>query len=241
MNYPDQKKYNIFRKNLINGWNIGLQEKFEKRLFNPNPRHSITDLIGIGKQICKWHKRDYIIGPISRKVAEDNNVTLNMLFGVPKPDGSTRPILNLSDTAGTKDCINNHLNPELTTVEYVQQKELIYTILAMGKGAYLWAKDLENGYNNVPICESDIYNLGFTLDNKIYLYQVLPMGLSSSPKIFTDFMHFPIWAIKNNKPDIYYTWVHPDNICINDCTADSDIVKDDINNVSNTINTILFG
>ena len=114
------------------------------------------------------------------------------LFGRPKPDGSTRPILNLSDKTVHRYSVNDDLDPELCTVEYVRQKELIEIVRCLGKGAYLWAKDLKDGYFNVGIHKSDINNLGFIFNNFIYLFQVLPFGLSSAPKIFTDFMHFPI-------------------------------------------------
>lgn len=30
------------------------------------------------------------------------------------------------------------------------------------------------------------------------------MGLAASPRIFTEFMHFPMWAIKNDRPDLYF-------------------------------------
>ncbi|MCP4910588.1 MAG: hypothetical protein GY907_07760, partial [Bacteroidetes bacterium] len=52
------------------------------------------------------------------------------------------------------------------------------------------------------------------------------MGLSSSPKIFTDFMHFPIWAIKHDKPALYYQQVHPSLINLKDFRKDSDIIYD---------------
>ena len=43
-----------------------------------------------------------------------------MLFGVPKPDGSTRPIFNLSDESIYKYAINDVLDKQWYTVEYIQ-------------------------------------------------------------------------------------------------------------------------
>ena len=93
----------------------------------------------------------------------------------------------------------------------------------MGKGVWLWAKDLKDGYYNVSVDKSDVYRLCFIFDNKIYVFQRLPMGLSSSPKIFTEFMHFPIWAIKRNRENLYYTKVTKDSIDLNNFRKDSDI------------------
>ena len=149
-----------------------------------------------------------------------------MLFGVPKPDGSTRPILNMSDSSIFQFCVNEFLNPELCTVEYAQFKECVSIVNSLGKGAYLWAKDIQDGYYNVTVHKSDIYNLAFWFDGKIYIFQRLPMGLSSSPKIFTDFMHFPIWAIKQNNPSLYYINVPASEIDITNFRNDSDIVYD---------------
>lgn len=149
-------------------------------------------------------KAKYILGPFPFSEAQQQGVTLNMIFGRPKPDGTTRPILNLSDKTQQGYSINDELDKDLCTVEYVQQKELIETIKALGKGSYLWAKDLMDGYFNVSIHKNDIRYLGFTFDGNVYVFQVLPFGLSSAPKIFTDFMHFPVWAIKKAAPHLYY-------------------------------------
>ena len=221
--YPDKSRYQRFRNGLIYGFRIGTAIPISPQLINPNPKYSIKDLCGIGEQIIKWRKAHFILGPIPWNTARKMRVTLNMLFGVPKPDGSTRPILNLSDKSKRTHSVNEKLQPELCTVEYVQQKELIHTVKALGKGAYLWAKDLQWGYNNVSMHKDDIKHLGFTFQNKIYLYQVLPMGLSSAPKIFTEFMHFPIWAMKHDDPSLYYINVPKDSINMSHFSKEADI------------------
>ena len=150
-----------------------------------------------------------------------------MLFGVPKQDGSTRPILNLSDKKNVGFSINDLLDPALCTVEYAQTKQVVQTVRALGKNAWLWAKDLKDGYYNVPIHKTDVHKLGFVFEGRIYIFQRLPMGLSSSPKIFTDFMNFPIWAIKNDRPDLYFITVDPSLINTKDFIKNADIRKID--------------
>ena len=164
----------------------------QPRITNNNPKFSITDKIGIGRQILKWRMSQFILGPIPFNKARQMNITMNMLFAVPKTDGSSRPILNLSDRSKTGTSVNDKLDNRWCTVEYIQQKELIELLIAAGPNAWLWAKDLTDGYYNISIKKSDIAKLGFIFDGKIYLYQVLPMGLASAPRIFTEFMHFPI-------------------------------------------------
>ena len=148
-----------------------------------------------------------------------------MLFGVPKEDGSTRSILNHSDARGVEYSVNDVLDKNWCTVEYAQTKELVEIATAVGKGGWLWAQDLLNGYYNVSVHKDDIYKLGFKFDGQNYLLIRLPMGLSSSPNIFTEFMHFPIWAIKNDEPDNYYITVRSDALDLKNFRADSDIVQ----------------
>ena len=69
------------------------------------------------------------------------------------------------------------------------------------KNEWLWAKDLKDGYYNVAVNEKDIHKLGFMFDEKIYTFQPLSMCLSSSPNIFTEFMHFLIWTLRRDRPD----------------------------------------
>ena len=148
-----------------------------------------------------------------------------MLFGVPKPDGSTRPILNLSDRTIFDYSINNIIDPKLCTVEYAQTKQVVETVRALGKDAWLWAEDLKDGYYNVSVHKNDIHKLGFMFEGKIYIFQRLPMGLSSSPNIFTEFMHFPIWAMKQDRPDLYYKEVNKDLINLDNFIKEADVTK----------------
>ena len=148
-----------------------------------------------------------------------------MLFGVPKPDGSTRPILNLSDKKLFNYSINDIIDPDLCTVEYAQTKQVVETVRALGKNAWLWAKDLKDGYYNVSVNKKDVHKLGFLFDGKIYIFQRLPMGLSSSPNIFTEFMHFPIWAIKQDRPDLYYKIVNGHTLNRDNFIKEADITK----------------
>ena len=160
---------------------------------------------------------------------------MNMLFRVMKPDGSSRPILNLADESSTGYSINDVLQSKWCTVEYIQQKEIIEILLALGPGAWLWAKDLVDGYYNVSVREEDIAYLAFSFDGKVYAFQVLPMGLSSSPRIFTDYMHFPIWAIRNDRPELYQITAPASTLHHHHFRSDSDIQRSGENYIIATI------
>ena len=70
----------------------------------------------------------------------------------------------------------------------------------------MWVKDIDTGFHNVSIHEDDIYRLCIRFDGDIFAFQRLPMGLTSSPNIFTEFMHFPLWAIANNDNLVDEPW-----------------------------------
>ena len=200
-------------------------DDYPPRLCNNNPSFSISEKIGIAQQLEKWLKTGIVLGPFDSDYANKNNITLHMLFGVPKPDGSTRPILNLSDKTLFNYSINNLIDPKLCTVEYAQTKQVVETVRALGKNAWLWAKDLKDGYYNASVNKRDIHKLGFIFEGKIYIFQRLPMGLSSSPNIFTEFMHFPIWAMKYDRLDLYYKKVDENLINLDNFIKDADITK----------------
>ena len=127
-------------------------------------------------------------------------MTISMVFAVPKPiPGEFRGILNLSDKSVTGTSVNECIEEEYRHVEYIAQCEIIERMIAVGRNAWLWVKDLDTGFHNVPVHEDDIYRLCIRFEDKIYAFQRLPMGLTSSPNLFTEFMHFPLWAIANHE------------------------------------------
>ena len=76
-------------------------------------------------------------GPFNEEFAKKNNASLHVLFGVPKPDGSTRPIRNSSDKNEVGFSINVLLNPNLCTVECTQTKKVVETVRSPDKDAWL--------------------------------------------------------------------------------------------------------
>ena len=106
-----------------------------------------------------------------------------MLFGVLKPDCFTRPILDLFEKTIFNYSVNNLIDPKLCTVEYAQTKQVIETVHALGKNAWVWAKDLKDGWHDVSVNEKDIHNLGFMLvvpDRSISDWDSSPSEMSQS-------------------------------------------------------------
>ena len=222
--YPDKNRYAVFRDNLEKGWSIGLKKEYPNRQKSCN-KFSTQQLPLVARQIVKWHEAGYIFGPISAEDAKQLKLTINHFFAVPKGETDVRPILNLSDRNRVGFSINECLHEQLCTVEYVQQLEIIETLMALGQGAWLWAKDLKWGYNNVPIIEKDVKYLAFQFCGRIYCYQVLPMGLASAPKIFTEFMHFVLWAAKNDSPPLHFITVKDADVNLENFGKNADVTE----------------
>ena len=65
-----------------------------------------------------------------------NECRINPVFCVSKPDGSVRPVVNYSKQINGSS-LNDILYPEWFTVEYIQLREIAFTIKQMGKGAMM--------------------------------------------------------------------------------------------------------
>ena len=62
----------------------------------------------------------------------------------------------------------------------------------------------------------------FEFDGLYFMYQVMAMGLSSAPKLFTDFMRLPMYAIKQKCPEIFYVTVKKRQVTLQAFRKDSD-------------------
>ena len=159
-----------------------------------------------------------------------------MSFGVPKPDGSTSPIVNLSDKTIFNHSITDLIDQKLCTVEYAPTKQVVETIQALGKNAWCWAKDSKDGWYNASVNKKDIHKLGFMFDEK-NLYVSTPSNeFIMFPKHFYGFHAFLIWDMKQDGPDLHYKEVDESIINLNNFIKDADVIKDG----STAILAILF-
>ena len=122
---------------------IGLTVDHPLTASNNDPPFSISERINVAQQLKKWLKTGLVLGPFDANYAKRNNITSHMLFGFPKPDGSTRRILNLSDETMFNHSINNLIDPNLCTVEYAQTKQIVETVLALEKKCLVIGKRLK--------------------------------------------------------------------------------------------------
>ena len=111
---------------------------------------------------------------------------VSRIFTVPKSTGGHRLIIDLS-------ILNLHVHKVPFKME---DKEVLKTLISPND--FLVSLDLKNAFHLVPLHPESKYLTTFELDNQRYHFNVLPFGLTSSPRIFTKILN-PVIAFLRNK------------------------------------------
>ena len=109
---------------------------------------------------------------------------LSPIFVVPKPDGSYRLIFNF------KNC------NDAVLFRHFKMDTLNSVINLITPGAYMASLDLKHAYYSIPIAVEHRKFLKFFWNGQLYEFNALPMGLSSSPRIFTKVMKPPLATLR---------------------------------------------
>ena len=112
-------------------------------------------------------------GIIRHSVPESGEV-LSPIFITPKKDGTSRVILKA-------------LN-QFVSYHHFKMDMLDTAIRLMRPGCFMTSIDLKDAYYSIPIAFEHQKYLKFIWRDKLYCFTCLPMGLSSSPRVFTKVM-----------------------------------------------------
>ncbi|XP_062572622.1 uncharacterized protein LOC134234551 [Saccostrea cucullata] len=111
------------------------------------------------------------------------NLVTSPLGVVPKKvEGQFRLIHDLSFPENNS--VNSQIPPENSQVSYDSIDNIISLVRQFGSAALMAKCDIEDGFRNIPIHPEDYHLLGFKWENFFYYDKCLPMGASSSCKIF---------------------------------------------------------
>lgn len=97
----------------------------------------------------------------------------SIYFLVPKKDGGLRPILDLRR-------LNAHL--KVLPFKMLHTRHILESVVP---GEWFTTIDLKDAYFHVPICLEHQPFLRFIFRGQAYQFQVLPFGLSLSPRVFS--------------------------------------------------------
>ena len=115
----------------------------------------------------------FLLKGIIRLSSNEDGQVISPIFTRPKKDGSHRVIFNLKK-----------LN-ESVTYHHFKIGTLETAIRLLRPGCYMTSIDLKDAYYSIPIAEEHQKYLKFIWRDQLYAFTSLPMGLTSSPRIFT--------------------------------------------------------
>ena len=188
--YPDKYHVEYVLHGLRNGFNLGFQGTINEHVFknNKSARDS-SDLVS--KAIAKEVERGHTAGPFNSRPFPQCHIS--PLGAAPKPDGSCRLVLDLSQPTG--ESVNDHISKEDFPCKYTHfdvATELAYN---MGRGCYLTKIDIKHAYRLLPVRPQDWPLLVYHWEGRYYVDVKLPFGGRSSASIFTAFADLVCWVL----------------------------------------------
>jgi hypothetical protein len=123
-----------------------------------------------------------------------HNLHVSPIGVVSKSDGGWRMITHLSYPPSI--CINNHIDPVYTSVNYTSFDTVIQTISHLGKGALIAKADIKSAFRLIRVHPADFELLGLNMNGKFYVDKCLPFGCSISCKIFEICSTFLEWLVR---------------------------------------------
>ena len=194
--HPDQDLVS----SIITGFQIGFDIGFRGTLTNTrhkNNKSADTHKEGLAQSIKKEVTRGHTAGPFPAPPFPITHIS--PLGAVPKPDGSIRLIMDLSQPKGKS--INDFISKEAFPCKYTPFDEATRLVRKAGRGCFLSKIDIKHAYRLLPVRPEDWPLLVYCWQGQYYVDLKLPFGCRSSASIFTDFADLVCWII-NQKYDL---------------------------------------
>jgi len=172
------------QKKLIDGFTFGFRLHFQ----GPSKASVAKNLISalqhpevVDSKLIKERQSGRIHGPF--RSPPFSNLRVSPLGVIPKKaPGEFRMIHHLSFPYG--DSINTFIPSEFSSVKYATIDDAINFIKLLGRGCVLAKTDVRSAFRIIPVHPSDYPLLGLQWKGQWYYDRCLPMGCSSSCKIF---------------------------------------------------------
>ena len=194
--HPDQALASFVVNGLRFGFRLGFQQNGPLKSATRNKPSAYQHPRVIGEYLANEVALGRVAGPFSSPPISNLHVSS---FGViPKKNqpGKWRLIVDLSSPVGGS--VNDGIDPDEFSLQYVRLDEIITMISLYGKGAKMAKFDVEAAYRNIPVHPSDRFLLGMKWDNHYFVDLALPFGLRSAPYIFNTVADMVEWMLMNN-------------------------------------------
>ena len=179
----------------------------------------------LSKLIEKEVSRSRFLGPFAR--LPFSTMRINPLGLVPKrTPGAYRLITDLSQPSDNS--VNSSISREKSSVKYPSIQEAIYVILDLhskGHKPYLFKMDIESAFRITPLAPSNFPLMGARFEGQFFIDAFLPMGASTSCRIFQEFSDAFAYIIQNSATNLQVKNYLDDylGISINEEQAHSDM------------------
>ena len=187
---PASKRYLL--DGFLRGFSLDYVGYHETSFCN-NLLSAIQNPSAVNEKLSKELKLGRIAGPFSEKPF--SSLRLSPLGLIPKKaPGEFRLIHHLSFPYGTS--VNSHIPTEASSVRYASIDDAIRIIRRTGRGCALAKTDVKNAFRLIPVNPNDYDLLGIFWQDHFYYDKCLPMGCSSSCKIFEAFSSALEWIAR---------------------------------------------
>lgn len=141
---------------------------------------SVKEFYAMKQQLTKLADKR-VIAPVKHCKHE----FISNIFCRPKPNGSVRIILNLTQ-------LNKHVQ-----YQHFKMESFSTALSLITKDCYFASVDLKDAYYSVPIAIEHRKYLRFTWEGKLFEFTCLPNGLACAPRLFTKLLK-PVFASLRN-------------------------------------------
>lgn len=187
---------------MVNYVLTGLRAGFDigyNGLLNPirrrNNRSARENAKGVSEAVRKEVERGHTAGPFHSPPFPVNHIS--PLSAVPKPDGSTRLVFDLSQPNGLS--VNDFISKDEFPTSYTHFDMATELVHLTGRGCFLTKVDIKHAYRLLPVRPEDRPLLVYYWQGKYYVDLVLPFGGRSSASIFTSFSDLVCWILRNKR------------------------------------------
>ena len=208
--HPDKEYVNYLLRGIREGFRIGFKEAGSVSSARKNMRSALENSEVVSAYLAEEKRRGVLLGPFER--GEVPGVHLNRFGVIPKSSqpGKWRLIVDLSHPEGRS--VNDFIQPELCTLQYVRVEEVVQELVRLGPGAKMAKVDIRSAYRMVPVHPQDRHLLGMMWEERVYVDAALPFGLRSAPKIFTALADAIEWIAKSQ--GVQHLWHYLDDFII---------------------------
>ncbi len=195
---PDLATFDVGKKNELEfGFKKGFIVHFEgddSSLDCNNAKSAMENMEAVDKKLSTEIGKGRVGGP-SEKPPFDNFKCSPLAIREKSEKGKYRLLHNLSFPYD-ENSVNFNIPKHESTVHYQTIEDALEIVRKLGKNCFLAKSDISEAFRLLPLNPSQYHLMGFTWRNNYYFDKCLPMGCSSSCRLFESFSDSIVHILK---------------------------------------------